>query len=110
MADRYKDRRFIESPLEQGVNEEIAYPITVPTTWGTSDFSSITCSLYEDPSGDNTDRSSTMLSGSASSSGQVITTKTVEGLTAGYDYRLVVKFTTSEGNIVEAWGIIRATA
>lgn len=108
MTDIYKDRRFKEGPWEQGADEAIAYTLTVPTTWGTSDFSSIACKLYEDPNGDNTDRSSTMLTGSASSSGQVITTQTVTGLTESYDYRLEVKFTTSEGNTVEAWGLIRA--
>lgn len=108
MTDIYKDRRLKESPWEQGADEAIAYTVTVPTTWGTSDFSSITCKLEEDPNNTNTDRSSTMLTGSASSSGQVITTQTVTGLTKGYDYRLEVKFTTSEGNTVEAWGIIRA--
>ena len=112
----YKDRRFLESPWGQGVDEAIAYTVTIPTTWGTSDFSSITCKLMEDPNNSvaatpvgGTDRSATMLTGSASSSGQVITTQLVTGLTVNYDYRLEVKFTASEGNTVEAWGIIRAT-
>ena len=109
MADRYKDRQFNESPWEQGANEEVKHPITIPTTWGTSSFTNITCTLYEDPSGDNTDVSSTKLSGTASASGQVITTQTISGLTAGTDYRLVVKFTASEGNVLEGWGIIRGT-
>jgi hypothetical protein len=107
MTDIYKDRRFKESPWEQGADEAIAYTITVPTTWGTGTFTSITCALYEDPNVANTNRSLTMLTGSASSSGQTITTQKVTGLTVGYDYRLEVKFTTVEGNVLEAWGIIR---
>ena len=107
MTDIYKDRRFKESPWEMGAHESIAFPITIPTTWGTGTFTSITCALYEDPNSTNTNRSSTMLSGTASSSGQTITTQKVTGLTVGYDYRLEVTFTTVEGNVMEAWGIIR---
>ena len=103
----YKDRQFLESPWEQGADESVAYTVTIPTSWGTSAFSSITCKLYEDPNDTNTDRSSTMLTSTASYSGQVITTQTVTGLTEGYDYRLEVKFTTSEGNTLECWGLIR---
>ena len=102
-------RRIKESPIDQGVDESIAYKITIPTSWGTATLSSIACKLYEDPNGTNTDRSSTMLTGSASASGQVITTQLVTGLTVDYDYRLEVKFTSSEGNILECWAIIRAT-
>jgi len=105
----YKDRRIKESPFEQGADESIAYAITIPTSWGTSTLSSLSVKLYEDPNSTNTDRSSTMLSGSASASGQVITTPLVTGLTQNYDYRLEVKFTSSEGNTLECWGIIRCT-
>ena len=107
MADAsYKDRRFKESPIDQGADESIAYLLTVPTTWGTASFSSITCKLYSDPNGDNTDVSSTTLTGSASSSGQVITTKAVTGLTAGLKYRLDVVFDTSEGDTQMGFAII----
>ena len=101
-------RMIVESPVYQGEDETIAYSITVPTSWGTSDFSSISCILFEDPEGDNDDVSATKLSGSASASGQVITTKAVTGLTAATDYRLDVKFTSSEGNILECYMIIKA--
>ena len=105
----YKDRRVKESPVDQGADESIAYEITVPTSWGTAALSSITNKLYEDPQGDNTDKSATMLSGSASSSGQVITTQSVTGLTSGKVYRLETKFTTSEGDTLECWLEIQAT-
>ena len=101
-------RAFVESPVYQGENETIAYVATIPTSWGTAPLTSITCTLYEDPEGDDTDRSSTMLSGSSSASGQVITCKAVTGLTKELDYRLNVKFTTSEGNIHEPYLIIKA--
>ncbi len=104
-----KGRRIRESPFEQGTDEIVAYKITIPTTWGTATLSAITCKLYEDPNTTNTDKSSTMLTGSASASGQVITTQAVTGLTVDHDYRLEVKFTSSEGNTLECWCLIRAT-
>lgn len=103
----FKNRIFRESPWEQGADEGVVYTVTIPTTWGTAALTSITCKLYEDPNGTNTDRSATMLTGSASASGQVITTQRIAGLTVDMDYRLEVKFTTAEGNVLEAWGIIR---
>lgn len=99
-------REWKESPFYQGADETIAYTLTVPTSWGTATLSSITCTLYQDPDNANTDISATKLSGSASASGQVITTKAVFGLTAGVKYRYEVKWTTSEGNIEEAFAII----
>ena len=103
------DKREVkESPFDQGADEQIAYVITVPTSWGTASFTSISCKLYEDPDDANADVSSTKLADSASATGQVITTQTVKSLTAGKKYRLEVKWTTSEGNIVEAYAIIYA--
>ena len=99
-------REWKESPFYQGADETIAYTLTVPTSWGTSAFSNITCTLYEDPDNDNTDVSATKLSGSASSSGQVITTKAATGLTAGEKYRLEVQWDSSEGNTLEAFAFI----
>lgn len=99
-------REWKESPLSQGADETIAYAVTVPTSWGTSAFSGITNALYEDPDNTNTDVSATKLSGSASASGQVITTKAVYGLTAGTKYRMEVKWTSSEGNTLEAFAFI----
>ena len=105
MSDK---REFKESPFEQGEDEEAAYKLTVPTSWGTATLTGITITLYEDPDGDNTDVTSTKTSGSASASGQVITTKLVKSLTDGKKYRLEVKFTTSESNVMEPYAIIYA--
>ena len=101
-------REFKESPFYQGADEQIAYLVTVPTSWGTADFSSITNALYEDPDGENDDVSATKLSGSTTASSQVITTKLVKSLTAGTKYRLEVKWTSSESNVLEAYAIIFA--
>ena len=105
MSDK---REFKESPFYQGEDESPAYKVTVPTSWGTATFTSLSSALYEDPDGDDTDRTSTMLSGSTTASSQVITTPQVTGLTKGLKYRLEVKFTTSESNPLEAYAIIFA--
>ena len=101
-------RMWVQSPVGQGEDEQKAYVITVPTSWGTPAFSSILSKLYEDPYDANTDVSDTKLAGSDSSSGAVITTKTVSGLTAGTLYRLETIFTPQEGNVTECWGEILA--
>jgi hypothetical protein len=90
-------RKVKESPLYQGVDEQIAYQLTT-TPWGSSP-GSVAVTLKD---AEGVDMSATCLSGSASVSGDVITTPTVKSLIAGQKYRLEVKFTVS-GNIVEAW-------
>ena len=105
MSDK---REFKESPFYQGADEQVAYLVTVPTSWGTATLSSIVITLYEDPDDTNTDVTSTKTSGRASASGQVITTKLVKSLTAGTKYRLEVKWTSSENNVLEAFAIIFA--
>ena len=94
------DRRIEQSPLYQGEDEEIAYTLTT-TPWG-SDPSSPAVVLKD---ADGTDVSSTYLDGSASVSGDVITTPTVKSLVDGASYRLEIKFTIA-GNIEEAWADI----
>jgi len=95
-------RQFIQSPLYQGVDETIAYTLTT-TPWGSTP-SSVSVVAKE---ADGTDVSGDVLSGSASVASDVITTPTVQSLTAGKVYRLEIKFTTA-GNVLEAWGLIRA--
>lgn len=103
MSDK---REIKESPFYQGADESIAYVITVPTSWGTATFSSLSTALYQDPDGDNTDVTSTKISGATTASSQVITTGLISGLTAGEKYRMEVKWTSSESNILECYGII----
>lgn len=95
------NREIVESPLRQGEDETIAYTLTT-TPWGSSP-SSVSVKLYE--GADRTDRSSTMLSGSPDTTGDVITTPAVTGLTYGEVYRLEIKFTIS-GNVFEAFARI----
>jgi len=102
------ERQVNESPFTMGSNEEIAFSVTIPTSWGTANFSDLSVALFEDPFDDNTDVTSTKLSGSASASGQVITTPVVKSLTAGQQYWLSIRFDTSEGNQVSCYAIIEA--
>lgn len=97
----YHIREIKESPLKQGTDEQIAYSLTT-TPWG-SDPSSPSVAIYDES---GTDLSLTNLSGSASVSGDVVTTPKVLGLTAGVRYRLEIKF-TSGGNIYEAYAYIK---
>lgn len=84
----------------QGPNESIAYSITT-TPWG-SGPSSVSCYLYDvtDTSSD-VNVTSTKLSGSVSTTSDVITTPNVVSLVAGHMYRMDVRF-TSGTNIYEA--------
>lgn len=96
------EREFTESPISQGIDEEIAYWFN-STAWGSSP-TSVSAKIY-DSSG--TDKSSTCLSGAVSVVGDKITTPLVKSLTVGETYRLEVKFTCS-GNVLEAFCYITA--
>ena len=97
-------REVKESPLLQGTDEQIAYKLTT-TPWGSSP-GSVAVTAW-DITTTRTEVTSTVLSGSASTSGDVITTPVVKSLTAGNVYRVECKFTCS-GNIFEAYFIINA--
>ena len=86
--------------LFQGTEEQIAYTLTT-TPWGASP-SSITVKAYDVTSG-LVDVSSTVLLGTASAVGDVITTPLIRSLTEGKLYRVEVKFTCSKGNVLECF-------
>ena len=93
-------RKFKESPLYQGTDEQIAYRLTT-TPWGSSPTSPTV--VIKDQNG--VDVSSACLSGIPSVSSDYITTPLVVSLVPGIKYRLEIKFNISD-NIVEAWGEI----
>jgi len=94
-----RDDRVVAEGLQyQGVDEQIAYSLTT-TTWGSTP-STITVEAY-DESADYADVSSTVLSGTASVDGDVITLPTLKSLTDGHKYRVEIKFTVG-GNVLEA--------
>lgn len=90
--------------LLQGVDEEILYTITT-TNWGSSPTS--VAVVAKDISNSNADVSSTVLSGSSSVSGDVITTPVVKSLTVDHRYRIEVKFTAG-GSVWEAYFLLDA--
>jgi hypothetical protein len=93
-------RKIIESPVYQGVDEEIAYFIDTEPWGGTP--TDVAVKLYDR---DRTDVSDTLLSGSASVASDTITTPKLIDLVAEMKYRLEVKFTSS-GNIFECYAEI----
>lgn len=97
-------REFVESPLYQGQDEQIKYSLTT-TNWGSTPSSPVV-KIYKQ---DGTDVSSTNLSGTATVSGDVVTTPFVTGLTAGLRYRLEIQF-VSGGNTYETYGYIKGEA
>ena len=99
-------REWKESPVGQGEAERIKYVATIPASWGSSPFTNITCVLWEDPYGANTNVSTTKLTGDPSTSGATITSPTVYGLTRNVLYRLETQFDNAEGNTKEHWGEI----
>jgi len=86
---RRNSREVAEGIQYQGVDEQIVYSLTT-TQWGSSP-SSPSVKAY-DASNDYADVTTTVLSGSASVSGDVITLPKVKSLTLGHVYRIDVQF------------------
>lgn len=97
-------REFQESPIRQGIDEEVAY--SFPTTpWG-SDPTNVSV-VVKDRSQDYADVTLTVMPGSPSVSGDDITLPALKNLTEHHTYRVEVKFTI-DGNVFEAWGWFHA--
>ena len=95
-------REAIESPYLQGEDEILAYLVTT-TPWAASPTSpTVKIFSYDLTTDAYTDVTATKMSGSASVSGDVITTPAVTSLTAGTRYRVEVKFVVS-GNTFETY-------
>jgi len=97
-------REVSEGRQVQGVDEEIVYTLTT-TNWG-SDPSSPSV-VVKDLSAASADVTSTVTSGDASASGDVVTLPTIKSLTQDHIYRVEVKFTCS-GSVYEAYFLIDA--
>ena len=95
-------RKFVEGRWEQGVDERIAYSVTTTPWGGGSGSPAVVVKLAGDDVTEN------VVEGSASGDGDVVTTPVIKGLAAGLTYRLEVKWTNSEGQVVEAYGFIDA--
>lgn len=92
-------RKVIESPLVQGVDEQIIYTLTT-TPWGSSPGSISV--VAKDATSALVDVSSTVLSGSASAVGDLIVLPKLKSLTEKHLYRIEVKFTCSS-NVFETY-------
>lgn len=100
------DRRVAEGMQYQGADEQIVYSLTT-TNWGSSP-SSPSVKAYDIGDG-HKDVSSTVLDGSPSVVGDVITLPKVKSLTAGHRYRIEVQFTIGTGATpFEAYIVIAA--
>jgi len=83
--------QVVETDIRQGQDEEIPYALTT-TPWG-SDPTDVIIKAY-DAGASYTDVTSTVLEGSSSVSGDVITTPVLKSLTIGKDYRIEIQFVT----------------
>ena len=101
------DRKVVESPIQQGADEEIAYQLTT-TPWGSTP-TNVTVAAFDITEGAYADVSSDVLTTEAASIyGDVITLPVLSGLTAGKRYRVAIEFETSDGHVLEAYLIVEA--
>jgi hypothetical protein len=98
-------REIKEGLQYQGADETVVYTLTT-TPWGSSP-SSEAAKIYEVDGDTFTDKTSTLMSGSASATGDVITLPAIASLVAGTLYRVEVVFTCS-GNVFEAFAELQA--
>jgi hypothetical protein len=84
-------RAVAESPVSQGVDEQIAYAITT-TPWGSSPTSIVV--VVKDWTDNRKDVTNTVTpTNSPSVDGDVITLSPLKSLTAGHTYQVEVQFT-----------------
>ena len=98
------DRQVQERNILQGIDEQIVYTITT-TPWGSTPIG-VSVKAY-DVDNAFADVTATVLSGSASVAGDVITLPIMKSLTEGRRYRVEVRFTAG-GNLFEAWFEVEA--
>ena len=82
-------RKVVESPLQQGEDEAIAYILDTTNGAGSGAITNAS-DLIKDPFGNNV--STTYLTGSVAVSGAEITTRKVSGLVKDNRYRMEVKW------------------
>jgi hypothetical protein len=100
----YKATRDVtQARVAQSADETIEYTLT--TTNVASNPTSPTVKAY-DLTNSSADVSTTVLTGSASASGDVITLPTVSGLTAGQVYQIEVKYTVGNSTFEQTFVIV----
>ena len=98
-------RQVNEGTQVQGESESLRYAITT-TPWGTTPTN--VAVVAKDVTAGDTDVSSTVLSGSTTIAGDVITLKALGNLTKNHLYRVEVQFTTAYGNTWECYFFVAA--
>lgn len=98
-----REREWVESPMPQGVDEEIVYSVDI-SKWGNSP-TSISVVVKNEA---GTDVTTTVMPSGAPSTPNPLTIQlpVMKSLTAGAEYRVEVKF-TSGGQVLECYGMIR---
>ena len=99
------NREIKESPLAQGADETIVYTLTT-TPWASTPTSP-SAKIYSFIDDAYTDVTSTNMSGSASTNGDVLTLPAVGSLVADTRYRMEIQFTVS-GSTFEPFAWIDA--
>lgn len=102
-------RQILEGEQEQGVEEEITYTLTFPTSWGVpTGTPTIKGYSVNETTQAMTDVTSTIFpTGSASIASQVITLPECKAMTEDVLYRVEVKCGTTNGDVKEAYALIR---
>lgn len=95
MASSENLRRIEQSPVFQGVDEDVYYKINTEP-WGGSPTNIL---VVVKRNGEVTDD---ILTGNATTNGNWITLPKISNLVVGTWYRLEIKF-TSNGNVVKMW-------
>lgn len=99
-------REFRESPVKQGVDEEITYTLDT-SAWGSSP-TGVTVKVYDVTTLPKVDVTATVMPvNSPAVSNDIISCSPLKLLTVGHAYRIEVKF-ASAGNVFEAYGIVQA--
>lgn len=97
-------RELTNSPVTQGVDEKIAWPVTVLTGHTPTSIVPTVKDLSDDNAVVTDD---VMPSGSASAVANVITLPLLQGLTVGHRYRVEVKYNNGT-EVFEPWFIVKA--
>lgn len=101
------NREIKEKGQEQGVEEEVTYTLTVPTTWGVP-TGTPTIKVFSYDGTAYTDVTSTIMpTGSASIASQVITLPEAKAMTVDVLYRFEMKFDITSGGVKEAYAWVQ---
>jgi hypothetical protein len=100
-------REILESPVEQGTDENITYNLnTAP--WGGSPDSVDSVDVFLIENGGFTDVTDDVCTSTAEINDDIITLPAISGLDAGKTYRVEVLYTSGASQL-EAWGLIYCT-